>query len=303
MTKYSLFISQFTFHRRYEPPKHWGIELTAEEELAYLHPFGCEARAYGRLREQRLEHVAARCYGYLLINQKHQKRLREKVYFDWEVTWGFEPCHEGMPLKAIVKEFLDPEMEVGDDRSLSGNRRRIEIAMKNRKLGSNLVKNLKKLHRNGILLRDINIGNILNGLYIDFSKAWTCPHPAMTVKQMKNQETLRWYDQGESDASELDKLIDIWNEFHDFGDRIWERARANDEYMEGKLRSHTIPYQNRKRKWNWKIDGWSIMPAKFDWEAAERKRHESDTVMEKKPQPHDTKIKKEKKHLAKGVNP
>lgn len=255
--------------------------MTVEEELAYLHPFGCEARAYGRLREQRLEYLAVRCYGYIMLNQKHQKRLREAMSSGWEETWGCEPCHKGLPLRAIVKELLDPEMEVGDHQSPSSDRRRIEIAMKNRKSGSKLVGNLKKLHRNGILLRDINIGNILNGLYIDFSKAWTCPHPAMTIEQMENQETLRWYDQGESDASELDKLIDIWNEFHDFSDRIWERARADDEYMEGKLRSHTIPYRDRKRKWSWKVDGWRIMPARFDWKAAERKRQELETASER----------------------
>lgn len=240
-----------------------------------MHPFGCEARAYGRLREQCLEHVAAQCYGYIMLEQTHQRGLREKDSSDWELDWGYEPCHEGMPLKAIVKEFLDPKLEVGDDQSPGANRRRIEIAMKNRKMGSNLVRHLKALHRNGILLRDINIGNILNGLYIDFSRAWTCPHPAMTIKQMENQETLQWYEQGYSDAGQLDKLIDVWNKHHDFSQKIWTRARRNYKYTRGKLRSHDVPKEDRKRKWDWKVDGWRIMPARFNWKLAARKRLEA----------------------------
>ncbi len=183
--------------------------MTADEELAYLDAFGCKARGYGRLQEQRLEYIAARCYGYLMLDEKQQKRLREQVRLSWDEVWGHEPCDKDMPSRAIVKGFLDPKMVVGDDRSPGANRRRIEIAMKGRKTRANLVRNLKRLHRNGILLRDTNIGNIVNGLYIDFSRAWTCPHSAMAVTQMKNEETSRWYTQGDSDAVESDKLIVI----------------------------------------------------------------------------------------------
>ncbi|KAI1079774.1 kinetochore Sim4 complex subunit FTA2-domain-containing protein [Whalleya microplaca] len=217
--------------------------MTKTEELAYLHPFGCEARVYGRLQELNLEHIAARCYGYLILNGRQRKALWERDYYDWEQDWGYNETHKRTPVFAIVKEFVDAEIIDENDRKPYANLRRIKATM-NRESGTKLVQHLKKLHRVGILVRDINGGNIMNGLFVDFSTAWTVPHPVLTKEKMDDDDILPWMHQGLKDADELDSLIDIWNEHHDFSEKIWARLLPDDEYCK-KLRYQEYP----ERQW------------------------------------------------------
>ncbi|CAJ2506565.1 Uu.00g006950.m01.CDS01 [Anthostomella pinea] len=141
-------LKTFTFSQIYAGPERWEVEMTEEEELAYLHPFGCEARAYGKIAELGLDDVAARCHGYSMLDQKHQDRLGEA---DQERTF------EGHRVEYIDTSTVKPSKGVYDD-----NRKMIETAI-SRKTAPKLIRNLKKLHRGGILVRDINTGNILHG--------------------------------------------------------------------------------------------------------------------------------------------
>lgn len=73
-------------------------------------------------------------------------------------------------------------------------------------------KDLEDLHRLGILVRDINIPNYLGGKLVDFSRAWTTPHP--WCKAMWPETAMR---QRQSDPhSVLDAIFDLgieqrWN--------------------------------------------------------------------------------------------
>ena len=99
------------------------------------------------------------------------------------------------------------------------------------------------LHRVGILNRDINNANIVKGLFLDLSCAWTTPHPCLSTTQI---ETLNdAYDQiGQTDAYGVDRLIDQWNKCHPFSQRIWDRMGASDDYRQ-KLRLHDINNPSR----------------------------------------------------------
>ena len=86
----------------------WDIHLDEEDQVKYMHPFNCEARAYARLHEVGKEHLAVPCYGYLVLSKEHQAELRQKdLSHDWETDWGFYGDFTKRPLLALVKEFLD----------------------------------------------------------------------------------------------------------------------------------------------------------------------------------------------------
>lgn len=42
-----------------------------------------------------------------------------------------------------------------------------------------MVKDMDDLHKLGILVRDVTVSNYLGGKLIDFSRAWTVPHPVI----------------------------------------------------------------------------------------------------------------------------
>lgn len=44
----------------------------------YSEPFSAECRAYGRLREAGWEELAVRCLGYVLLDEEHERVLKER---------------------------------------------------------------------------------------------------------------------------------------------------------------------------------------------------------------------------------
>ena len=109
------------------------------------------------------------------------------------------------------------------------NLRRIVRAIDSPKTARKLIKSLKTLHRVGILNRDINNTNITKGLFLDFSTAWTTPHPCLETRQIEAARDP--YDQlGLTDAYDVDVLIDQYNKYHPFSKRIWDRAGPNRDY-------------------------------------------------------------------------
>ncbi|CAJ2511781.1 Uu.00g074060.m01.CDS01 [Anthostomella pinea] len=210
-----------------------------------------------------------------MLNNKLQKLMRQKDNQQWERDWGYKPVHRGKPLRALVKEFVDaPILHDMDAYKYRDFNLRLVNAMMDRRSGARLIRNLKTLHRSGILCRDINTGNVLKGLFIDFSTAWTVPHPMLTPEKMQDSYVFHWSDQGYQDVFELQELLDIWNEEHDFADRIWARIHPDSEYCR-KLRSYQDaldPVRRMKRPYNRENYGWRFGPEKYTWQAAERKR-------------------------------
>ena len=116
------------------------------------------------------------------------------------------------------------------------NLRRIIRAIDTPKTARRLIKSMKRLHRIGILNRDINNSNITKGLFLGFSTAWTTPHPCLVTRQIEAARDP--FDQlGLTDAHDVDELIDEWNKCHPFGKRIWDRACPDRHYL-SRLRLH-----------------------------------------------------------------
>lgn len=72
-----------------------------------------------------------------------------------------EPLVSDRPVHAIVKDLVTEQDPFGPDQV------------------SDMWEDLQDLHRLGILVRDIKIGNYLGGKLVDFSRAWTVPHPIL----------------------------------------------------------------------------------------------------------------------------
>ncbi len=75
-------------------------------------------------------------------------------------------------------------------------------------------KDLKDLHKLGILVRDIKVFNYLDGKLVDFSRAWTTPHPSYYESDLDPSLVRSELD---SDASKLDWEMFEWD--YNLGDR------------------------------------------------------------------------------------
>ncbi|KAK7931248.1 hypothetical protein PG985_001960 [Apiospora marii] len=261
-------LKMFRFGNNFTPASFFHVKLSQEEEVLYMHPFNCEARAYARMQETNKEHLAIPCHGYILLDQKQQGVLREKdKTCDWAKDWYYRDKYAGQPIQALVKDYIDFDhvgyRETGPD----ANWRRITRAIDSPKTARTLLNNMSTLHRIGILHRDINSSNVTQGRFLDFSTAWTKPHPCLDTDQIESARDPS--DQlGITDACEVDQMIELWNKNHPPKLRLWFRAAQNHEYVE-RLRSYSKRVKNRNLDlWEW-IRSYRGRPDLYDWEGPE----------------------------------
>lgn len=167
---------------------------------------------YGRLKQENREDLAVPALGYLLLTPGQEHIITELITgevdeglgqttgddssseeLDGTDFWGRWEEHRGQPVRAIVKELV-----VEGDGPFSATQ------------VPQLWNDLEALHKLGILVRDVHIGNYLNGKLVDFSLAWTMYHPCLHriseyyLKKMRRKEALQ-----------LEKLIIDWWQLDD----------------------------------------------------------------------------------------
>jgi len=130
--------------------------VSIEDVINQNDPFHCECRADGRLKEAGREDLAARCYGYVLLDQSHEDELA-RLGFD---NWDRRAATKGRPIRGIVKEYI------ADDGSGP-----FTYAMLPR-----MRRDIQDLNRLGIVVFDVRADNYRAGRLIDFSQAHTVPH-------------------------------------------------------------------------------------------------------------------------------
>ncbi|KAH9893794.1 hypothetical protein F4778DRAFT_794815 [Xylariomycetidae sp. FL2044] len=240
--------------------------MTDEQVRAFFDPFFCECRAYGRLKESNREHLAIRCHGYIMMDKALQDDLREKDDTDWAEEWNWKP---GTRFQALVKDLFDADLH-GDKSGLTGLEENSRIAMVNVDVKSapRAVRAVKEFHRIGVFVQDINNSNIVDGRMIEFSSAWTAPHPCFTaIARKRCGFRLERPSLAERDAWDIDEIIESWNIAHAATKgRIWDRAIANREYLK-KLRSYSRGGQGVFDK---KEYGQRIKPENSNWEKKTR---------------------------------
>lgn len=98
-----------------------------------------------------MTHVAAKCYGYIILTPNQEKQLRHKGI----PVLDSEPGKTRPSLKAIVKEFIDSKIPFTP------------------RIVPRMIRNLYTMHEVGICIRDIHENQYLNGLMLDFGRAKT----------------------------------------------------------------------------------------------------------------------------------
>ncbi|KAI0481583.1 kinetochore Sim4 complex subunit FTA2-domain-containing protein [Xylaria cf. heliscus] len=128
-------------------------------------PFYAECRAYGRLQEAREKQGLERrdfaeSHGFLSLKQKDAAYLEDLGIDLWDVPPSDEYRRraEGSPVRAILKDFI-PKDSVFDE-----------------KLLNRMLKGIRWINKQGVLVGDIHPFNFKDGLLIDFGLAWTKPH-------------------------------------------------------------------------------------------------------------------------------
>lgn len=183
-----------------------------------MHYFYSECRAYGRLKEVNKEHLTARCYGYLLLNSEQEKKLDEKLGpFAWKNEEIEAEKDPDSPLQVIVKEFI-PAKEFFTAKDVR-----------------RMARNLKELHRCGIVVMNIKEDAILGGTLIDLSHSRTVPHiqfdPALGFEPYREGQRAVWEDLGK-----LSDVLTEWDEEPEIEPKINHRRLTPDWWRVATLR-------------------------------------------------------------------
>ncbi|KAI1032909.1 hypothetical protein LB504_006315 [Fusarium proliferatum] len=160
--------------------------LTASEKMPQyvvdslrLHAtsFHNECRAFGRLKELGQEHLAVKVHGYLRlylpqideqIQAAVQNSLPEAIFPSVEVM-EMEDDEVDLPIMAIVKDWIP------NHRTPTGGMTR-EAEQRQIKHLPRMLRNLRQLHKCGIVVRDLKSQQYYEGQLCDLSHAWTIPH-------------------------------------------------------------------------------------------------------------------------------
>jgi len=181
----------------------------------YSEPFSCECRAFGRLQEDGYEELAVRCYGYVLLDEEHERVVMDQfshleINFNGNIQYsGYEDLRSRFvgkgvdrapPIRGIVKEFGPTE----EDLQTRGARR--------------ILKDIIRLQQLGIIHIDVGHRQLVGGKLCDFSTAITVPH-FITTPELNPCLEPEWIPALEfetfqfsiNDYWEFDEMVREWN--------------------------------------------------------------------------------------------
>jgi hypothetical protein len=145
-----------------------------------------ECCAYGRLKETGNEHLAGEVYGYVKFEgdderyleerwncrMRHEQKLVNGPVWDTD-AWEDRP--KARPHFAIIKEWLgDPNIET----TRHGVFQKTEAGERpaTAKDLPQMLETLHQLHKLGIVYRNIDFTQFVDGKFFNFDSAWTIPH-------------------------------------------------------------------------------------------------------------------------------
>lgn len=144
----------------------------------YSEPFSCECRAFGRPQEAGHENLAVDCFGYVLLDEDHERALHSQFpdrLFNGDPDEPYDDDADEAnnmrarflgrdgrkpPIRRIVKEFCPPTKDADLEPEEAVEMRR----------------NIGRLQQLGIISLDVALRQMSGGRYCDFSKAITVPH-------------------------------------------------------------------------------------------------------------------------------
>lgn len=183
----------------------------------YSEPFYCECRAYGRLKETGREDLTVKSFGYIFLNEEHERIMMKQfgnhsLYFngsmDNESSDEWNRCRfvgkdeRAPPIRGIVKELGQGTENLTTP------------------LAKSLLKDIKEFQRLGIISLDVALRQVINGKLSDFSQAITIPHyrtnPELNPNPLPPKlACLIWPDIfsfSSRDYWNFDDMVNEWNE-------------------------------------------------------------------------------------------
>ncbi|KAK4145771.1 uncharacterized protein C8A04DRAFT_35580 [Dichotomopilus funicola] len=147
----------------------------------YAEPFNCECRAYGRLQEAGHEDLALRCFGYVLLDEAHER--------------------------IVLSQFPDIDFNGSSDDNRYDLYRKRFRGRDGRQLG--------------IMRLDPGTRQMVSGKFTDFSRAITVPYflttpelnPHMTPA-MREELELEAFQLARTEYIEFDLMMSDWNSEH-----------------------------------------------------------------------------------------
>ncbi|KAF4499369.1 hypothetical protein FAGAP_4442 [Fusarium agapanthi] len=280
----------------YEPPEEMGQMSQSTIASLRLHAtsFYNECRVFGRLKELGREDLAVKSYGYLQFDLSDEKVQRHFLPFGngARKTLGFrgnkEPTDEDVircllqhddlriPMMAIVKEWV-PSSE--GPKLVRWPPPRPDRAVVKKGIGHlpRLLRNLRELHKSGIVIRDLKWQQYLDGQLVDFSFAWTIPHilgPESGLRPPWSFESMAAWD--------LQCFQTILNDFDKQAERTVPRLRkhnlvarqSDDMYQRLRPRPQSygpvLPMLVYDAETQPMVHRPPFDPAKFNWRAVQK---------------------------------
>ncbi|RSL55581.1 hypothetical protein CEP54_009279 [Fusarium duplospermum] len=180
----------------------------------YAEPFNCECRAFGRLKEAGCEHLATKCFGYLLLEDYNERAMMYKFkdlaldftehYEEFDVRSRFlGKGGRPPPIRGIIKELGQPDEK-----------------LRTRTLRS-ILQDVIQIQQLGMISLDIAHRQIINGKLSDFSTTITFPHfitspelnPHLEPEVMARME-LQTFKMSLHDYCMFDDMVREWNYDH-----------------------------------------------------------------------------------------
>ncbi|KAK1834584.1 kinetochore Sim4 complex subunit FTA2-domain-containing protein [Podospora conica] len=253
----------------------------------YSEPFSCECRAFGRLQEEGYEDLAVECFGYVLLDENHERVLHDQ--FPDELFNGDAENPHGddvdeaknmrarflgrdgrkPPIRGIVKEFC-PQTEPEN----------LDRATAEKVLGD-----IGRLQQLGIISLDIAARQLVGGKLCDLSKAITVPHfvttpelnPYLTRSMCESLER-ETFGLAIDDYLAFDDMVYEWNEvFADEKGTIQLYAFPNGNGCPT-LRSYELRDMARRQRVYTFVD-----PRRFNWKKTRKRRGDSRRRLRAKP--------------------
>jgi hypothetical protein len=256
---------RFVYHDDYMGQKDDEICDNFEVMSAFYHysePFNAECRAFGRLKEADYEELAVPCYGYVLLDEEHERSMMAQ-FSSLELEWngngdalGLEdvrarfPGRDGgpPPIRGIVKAFGPSEAPI---RARDASRVRRDLIL---------------LQQLGIFSIDIAHRQLIDWKIVDFSLAVTTPHfltnpelnPRLTPAEIEAME-LETFKLCINDYWEFDDMIRTWNSHHRESRRDQVSIFAFPEGLGCRTQRNLRSTPARKRAYTF------VDPRRIDW--------------------------------------
>ncbi|KAF4450662.1 hypothetical protein F53441_6323 [Fusarium austroafricanum] len=138
--------------------------------------FNNECRAYGRLKELSREDLAIKAHGYLRIylndqiEEQFQAALQKsRPGANWTLKENMHLDDLNTPIMAIVKDWVP-------NHRIRGKILPREVLQRQMGHLPRMLRNLRQLHKCGIVVRDLKAQQYYEGQLGDLSLAWTVPH-------------------------------------------------------------------------------------------------------------------------------